>query len=272
MSQKQDKLPTFYISHGGGPCFWMDWGPTDPFKGLATYFHNFQGDLQKSFGRQPDAILVISAHWEEEEFTIQTNPNPPMLFDYYGFPADTYQLNYPAKTSSKLIKRVHELFKKANIPLREDSQRGYDHGVFVPFLLMFPKADIPVVQLSLKHNLDPAEHLEMGKLLEPLRSENILIVGSGLSYHNLRQLNDVHGFSKSFDDWLQTTMNAAPEERSERLIDWESAPNARLAHPREDHLLPLMVVTGSGTLGHATRTYHEQMSNWKVWTSSFKID
>jgi len=195
-----------------------------------------------------------------------------MLFDYYGFPADTYQLNYPAKTSSKLIKRVHELFKKANIPLREDSQRGYDHGVFVPFLLMFPKADIPVVQLSLKHNLDPAEHLEMGKLLEPLRSENILIVGSGLSYHNLRQLNDVHGFSKSFDDWLQTTMNAAPEERSERLIDWESAPNARLAHPREDHLLPLMVVTGSGTLGHATRTYHEQMSNWKVWTSSFKID
>lgn len=268
MKQKQAlPLPTFYISHGGGPCFWMDWGPTDPFKGLANYFHAFQNNLE----RQPDAILVISAHWEEEEFTIQTNTSPPMLFDYYGFPENTYHLNYPAKTSAGLIARVRELFKDAQVPLREDAQRGYDHGVFVPFMLMFPKADIPVVQLSLKHNLDPDEHIEMGKILAPLRSENILIIGSGLSYHNLRQLNDIHGFSKNFDNWLQDTMQASPEQRRERLIDWESAPNARLSHPREDHLLPLMVSTGAALNEKSTRTYNEQMSNWKFWTSSFKL-
>lgn len=271
-NQKQGSpLPTFFISHGGGPCFWMDWGPTDPFKGLATYFHSFQSDLQNNFGRQPDAILVISAHWEEEEFTIQTNPTPGMLFDYYGFPEHTYHLNYPAKTSAKLIASVRELFKKSGMALHEDVQRGYDHGVFVPFLLMFPKAEIPVVQLSLKQNLDPAEHIQLGKILEPLRSENILIVGSGLSYHNLRQLNDIHGFSKNFDDWLQETMHKTPAQRTERLIDWLQAPNARLAHPREDHLLPLMVVTGAGSSEAATRTYHEQMSNWKFWTSSFRL-
>lgn len=271
MNQKQGKLPTFFISHGGGPCFWMDWGPTDPFKKLASYFNRFQSDLQKNYGRQPDAILVISAHWEEEEYTIQTNPSPSMLFDYYGFPEHTYQLKYPAKTSTKLISRTRELFKSAKVPLREDSQRGYDHGVFVPFLLMFPNADIPVVQLSLKHNLDPEDHIMMGQILEPLRSENILIIGSGLSYHNLRQLNDVHGFSKPFDHWLNETMLLSSNERKHQLIDWENAPNARLAHPREDHLLPLMVVTGASFSEQATRTYSEQMTNWKFWTSSFRL-
>ena len=136
-------LPSFFISHGGGPCFWMDWGPGDPFKGLANYFKTFQ----KNLGRRPEAILVISAHWEEEEFTIQTNPNPPMLYDYSGFPAHTYELNYPAKTSANLIQRSRELFKEAQVPLREDPRRGYDHGLFVPFLLMYPEADIPIVQL-----------------------------------------------------------------------------------------------------------------------------
>jgi aromatic ring-opening dioxygenase catalytic subunit (LigB family) len=260
-------LPTFFISHGGGPCFWMDWGPTDPFKNLAKYFKNFSKDL----GQKPDAILVISGHWEEEEFTIQTNPKPPMLFDYYGFPENTYKLNYPARTSSALIQRVHELFKEAGVTLRDDPERGYDHGLFVPFLLMYPEADIPVVQLSLKHNLDPAEHIAMGKILAPLRSENILIVGSGLSYHNLRQLNDVHGFSKAFDDWLMQTEQLEPKKREQQLIQWENAPNARLAHPREDHLLPLMVITGAAEKEKATRTYHEQMSNWKFWTSSFRL-
>jgi aromatic ring-opening dioxygenase catalytic subunit (LigB family) len=268
MKQKQDNpLPTFYISHGGGPCFWMDWGPTEPFKNLADYFRKFSKHLNAT----PDAILVISAHWEEEDFTIQTNPSPPMLFDYYGFPADTYKLNYPAKTSAGLISRVQELFTAANVPLKTDSARGYDHGLFVPFLLMYPNADIPVVQLSLKQNLDPLEHIEMGKILEPLRSENILIVGSGLSYHNLRQLNDVHGYSKKFDDWLMQTSQQTPNKRAEDLIEWENAPHARLCHPREDHLIPLMVVTGAAKNDSATRVYHEQMSNWKFWTSSFRF-
>ncbi len=261
-------LPTFFISHGGGPCFWMDWGPTDPFKGLATFLKEFQ----KNLGRKPDAILVISGHWEEKEFTIQTHPNPPMLYDYQGFPENTYHLKYPAKTSLKLIERVHELFKAAGVPLSDDPHRGYDHGLFVPFLLMYPDADIPVVQLSLKQNLDPAEHIAMGKTLAPLRLENILIVGSGLSYHNLRNLNDSNEVSKDFDDWLFKTVQESSEKRNPSLISWESAPNARLSHPREDHLIPLMVVSGAGGIYPGTRIYSEQMSNWKFWTSSFKFE
>lgn len=260
-------LPTFYISHGGGPCFWMDWGPSDPFAGLATYLKNFS----KNVGAKPDAILVISAHWEEDDFTIQTHPTPPMLFDYYGFPEHTYKLDYPARTSQKLIARTKELFKSANVPLKEDSERGYDHGLFVPFLLMYPDADIPVVQLSLKHNLNPADHIKMGKILEPLRSENILIVGSGLSYHNLRSLSDTNGVSKKFDDWLNTTVQQNPTERNPLLIHWEQAPNARLCHPREDHLLPLMVISGTSQKP-GTRDFNEQMNNWKFWTSSFRFD
>lgn len=268
MKQKQGTpLPTFYISHGGGPCFWMDWGPTMPFRNLEQYFRQFSKNLNAT----PDAILVISAHWEEEDFTLQTNPAPPMLFDYYGFPENTYKLNYPAKTSTKLISRVQELFKSANVPLKTDAQRGYDHGLFVPFMLMYPSAEIPIVQLSLKQNLDPQEHIEIGKFLEPLRSENILIVGSGLSYHNLRQLNDVHGYSKKFDDWLMQAALQSPAKRQQELIDWENAPHARLCHPREDHLIPLMVVAGVAGQDPAHRVYNEQMSNWKFWTSSFKF-
>ena len=260
-------FPTFFISHGGGPCFWMDWGPGDPFLGLATFFKNFAKDL----GRKPEAILVISAHWEENEFTIQTSPKPPMLFDYQGFPENTYKLNYPATTSAKLIARTKELFKTAHVKLNEDSTRGYDHGLFVPFLLMYPNADVPIVQLSLKHNLDPAQHIEIGKILAPLRNENILIVGSGLSYHNLRQLNDVHGVSKSFDDWLLQASQLPQHEREKALTHWEEAPNARLSHPREDHLLPLMVVTGAATTDKAPRIYNEKMSNWNFYTSSFRF-
>ncbi len=266
-TQASSALPTFFISHGGGPCFWMDWGPSDPFKGLADFLKSFS----KNLGRKPEAILVISAHWEEPEFTIQTNPKPPMLFDYHGFPENTYKLNYPAVTSAKLILRTKELFRNAKVKLNEDPHRGYDHGLFVPFLLMYPDADIPIVQLSMKQNLNPTEHIEMGKILAPLRKENILIVGSGLSYHNLRQLNDVHGFSKSFDDWLAQTTELTGEKREAQLINWENAPNARLSHPREDHLIPLMVIAGTAHENKATRIYNEKISNWKFWTSSFRF-
>ena len=261
------KQPTFFISHGGGPCFWMDWGSPDPFKGLANFLKNFSHRLPQ----KPDAILVISAHWETPEFTIQTHPTPPMLYDYYGFPEHTYHLKYPGKTSEKLIQRTRDLFSKANIPLNEDSQRGYDHGLFVPFLLMFPEADIPIVQLSIKKNMDPADHIEMGKILEPLRSENILIVGSGLSYHNLRSLVDYGNVSESFDQWLLKATSEKSEQRNNELKKWLSAPNARLCHPREDHLVPLFVISGAASNEVGQRVYNEKMSNWKFWTSSFQF-
>lgn len=266
-SSVQKKQPTFFISHGGGPCFWMNWGTPDPFAGLADFLKNFSSLLPQ----KPSSILVISAHWEESEYTLQTHPSPPMLYDYYGFPEHTYRLQYPGKTSPELIQRVQDLFSKAQVPLNTNPHRGYDHGLFVPFLLMFPQADIPIVQLSIKKNLDPADHIRMGKILEPLRDENVLIVGSGLSYHNLRQLMDVQNNSQPFNEWLNETNLQPAELRNAQLQNWLSAPKARQCHPREDHLVPLFVVSGAASTDVGHRVYNEQMSNWKFWTSSFQF-
>lgn len=261
---KNEKQPVFYISHGGGPCFWMDWGTPDPFQNLAQFLKNFQNLLPQ----KPDAILVVSAHWEENEYTLQTHPNPPMLYDYYGFPEHTYHLKYPGKTSKNLEALIENQFAIHQTPLKKDSERGYDHGLFVPFLLMFPEADIPIMQLSIKHNLDPKDHYKCGEILSALREKNILIVGSGLSYHNLRNLVDVRNISESWNNWLNETLTADQFDR-EKLFNWKNAPNALLCHPREDHLVPLFVAAGAATDKKAVRVYNEKMSNWKFWTSSF---
>ena len=261
-------LPTYFLSHGGGPCFWMDWGPVDPFANLAKLFHGLAQDV----GVRPKAILVISGHWEEEEFTVQTTPKPPMLYDYHGFPEHTYRLQYPAPGSPELAARVKDLLTQAGLPVRENATRGYDHGLFVPFMLIYPNADIPIIELSMKKNLDPREHIELGKILAPLRDEGVLIVGSGLSYHNLRQLNDPDGISEGFDRWLNdAACDPDPESRNAKLTRWETAPNARRAHPREDHLIPMMVVAGAAGLDIGERIYSEKMKMWNFWTSSYKF-
>jgi aromatic ring-opening dioxygenase catalytic subunit (LigB family) len=261
-------LPTYFLSHGGGPCFWMDWGPVNPFEKLAAALRGFA----KAVGAKPKAILVISGHWEEDVLTVQTSPKPPMLFDYYGFPEHTYRLNYPAPGSPAVAARVKELLGSKGFPVREDPKRGYDHGVFVPFLLMYPEADIPVVQLSLKRTLDPAEHLAVGRALAPLRLEGVLIVGSGLSYHNMRSMVDRTGVSEVFDRFLTDAVtDPDPSSRAAKLTRWAQAPAAREAHPREDHLIPLMVAAGAAEEDAGTVYFTETMAQFKMRSSSYQF-
>jgi len=172
MAQRQ---PTMYIPHGGGPCFFMDWDPPDTWERHRA----FLAALPASLPEQPKALLVISAHWEAPVFTVQTNPAPPLLFDYYGFPQHTYKLTWPAPGNPALAARVRALLENAGFAVGEDPLRGFDHGVFVPLKVAFPKAEIPTVQLSLRADLDPSAHLAAGRALAPLRDEGVLILGSG---------------------------------------------------------------------------------------------
>lgn len=217
---------------------------------LETYLRGFASRLSE----RPSAILVISGHWAEDRPTVNAGVAPPLLFDYSGFPHDTYQLTWPAPGAPELATRVRELLGAAGVASAANDRRGWDHGVFVPMLVMYPAADIPVLQLSMLRGLDPAMHLAIGRALKPLRDEGVLIIGSGQSYHNMR------GFSGSgrsaldaeaFDTWLRTSM-VEGATRDSALIHWEQAPGARHAQPYEDHLLPLMVAAGaaSGEPGH----------------------
>ncbi|WBO21966.1 DODA-type extradiol aromatic ring-opening family dioxygenase [Sphingomonas abietis] len=241
-------MPTLFIPHGGGPCFFMDWssmgGPADTWDKTGTWLRNLLSTLPE----KPKGIVVISGHWEEPAFTASTAPRPEMIFDYYGFPAHTYQLSYPAPGAPALAERVVSLLEGAGLPAATDATRGFDHGVFVPFLLVDPEASIPVVPLSLKQDLDPAEHLAAGRALAPLRDEGILIVGSGMSYHNMRGFRTAAAVRPSaiFDAWLSQTVASDPDARRQALAQWSSAPAARESHPREEHLLPLMIAAGAG--------------------------
>jgi aromatic ring-opening dioxygenase catalytic subunit (LigB family) len=171
------------------------------------------------------------------------------VFDYSGFPLHTYALKYPAPGEPALAARIAALLQAAGLPAQQDASRGFDHGVFIPMLLMFPGADIPVVQLSLSATLDPALHLAAGRALESLRHQGVLIIGSGMSYHNMRGYGDPRSgpISDEFDAWLTGAVQAAPVQRQQSLTDWARAPSARLSHPprAEEHLLPLMVVAGA---------------------------
>jgi aromatic ring-opening dioxygenase catalytic subunit (LigB family) len=239
------RQPAIFIPHGGGPCFWMEFPPPFGPRAWDSLRHYLSG-LVKSLPERPKAFLVVTAHWEANEPTVSVNPKPGMLYDYYGFPPHTYELKYPAPGAPDLGEEVKRLIEAAGLPVKTDSERGFDHGVFVPFLIVDPKAEIPVVMLSLRKDLDAAFHLKLGKALQPLRDEGVAIVGSGMSYHDLRHFFDGgEGPSASFDGWLDETAKASPAEREARLAAWDKAPGARACHPREEHLLPLMVVAGA---------------------------
>lgn len=238
-------MPTLYIPHGGGPCFFMEWtmGPRDTWDRTADWLRGIPGSL----GQTPRALLVVSAHWEADVPTVTTQPAPPLLYDYSGFPKHTYELTWPAPGSPDLAHRVRELLSRAGIESRAEERRGFDHGVFVPLKVAYPDAPIPTVQLSLRRGLDPKEHLAVGRALMPLRDEGVLIVGSGMSYHNMRGFMNPRSLadSKHFDVWLTNTVSEDAQARNTALARWESAPAARESHPREEHLLPLMVAAGA---------------------------
>jgi aromatic ring-opening dioxygenase catalytic subunit (LigB family) len=197
---------------------------------------------------KPKAVLVITGHWEAAEFSVSTSAKPPMDYDYSGFPPHTYQLQYPAPGSPELAARVTELLAGSGIACRQDPARGFDHGTFVPLGLMFPQADVPIVLLSMKSGYNAIEHIGVGQMLEPLREEGVLILGSGLTYHNMRGFGNPAStaVASAFEHYLfDAVTQADPEQRNQMLVDWLDAPGARLAHPREDHLIPLMVVAGA---------------------------
>lgn len=251
------RLPTLFISHGGGPCFSMDTpGQRNPFESLGIYLRG----IDAAIGVRPKAVLVISGHWEEKRPTVNAGANPSLYFDYYGFPEHTYHLKYPASGSPQLAKHVQDLLAQAGIETDSDDSRGFDHGVFVPFMLIYPDADIPIVQLSLQENLDPAQHMSIGQALAPLRDQGVLIVGSGMSYHNLREFfRGNEESAKEFDMWLNNAVTGvAPQEREKELLAWAEAPSARAFHPREDHLIPLMVTVGAAD-GDAGRNVHRDI-------------
>jgi 4,5-DOPA dioxygenase extradiol len=236
------KARVLYIPHGGGPMPLLG----DPgHAGLIQYLR----DISRRVG-QPEAILVISAHWEMPVPCILGAAAPPMLYDYGGFPPETYQISYPAPGDPVFAENIRTLLADQGMHAMIDPQRGYDHGAFVPLMLMYPDADIPCLQISLLNNLDGTAHIALGQALAPLLEKNVLVLGSGMSFHNLRAffvpgMVEV-GDNMAFESWLQETCTAdiSESERAQRLADWHLAPGGRLCHPRPEHLLPLHVCYG----------------------------
>lgn len=253
------RLPTLFIPHGGGPCFFMDWNPPDAWDRMGDWLRA----VPQLIGQRPRAVLVISAHWEAPAFTINTREQHELLFDYYGFPEHTYRLQWPATGDAALAERVATLIADAGLPVAHDNQRGLDHGVFIPFMLIDPKAELPVVQLSLREGLDPAEHLALGRALAPLRDEGVLIVGTGMSFHNMRRFRRdnaaLDADSVAFDDWLTDAVALPAGARTTALMAWEQAPSARASHPEEEHLLPLHVVAGAAGDDAGTRALSDRV-------------
>jgi aromatic ring-opening dioxygenase catalytic subunit (LigB family) len=262
------RLPTFFISHGGGPWPWLD----GDFRRQFDRLERSLTDIVASLPEKPRALLVISGHWEEDRFTVMSGENPGMVYDYSGFPRHTYEIRYAAPGSPAVAQRVRELLEAAKLPVALDPDRGYDHGTFAPLAVMYPQADVPVVQLSLKRGYSPGEHLALGRALAPLRDEGVLIVGSGLSFHNLRAFGPAaRAPSEAFDGWLDQSLSAPPAQRTQRLTRWDAAPAARIAHPQEDHFIPLLVAVGAAEDEPAQRVYHEKDFMGGVTASSYRF-
>ncbi|MCF1474474.1 dioxygenase [Agrobacterium vitis] len=257
------RLPVYFIPHGGGPWPFMDFPKDDHGKGpwddLAAFLQGLPADL----GVTPKAILIVSGHWEKEpQVTVSTAAAPGMLYDYYGFPAHTYEITYPAKGDPALAAHVRDLLQQAGIASAEDDSRGFDHGVFIPLMVAYPDADVPVVMLSLKNTLDAESHLEIGKALQSLRDDNVLIIASGMSYHNMQMFRrrdaDHEAVAKRFDDWLTAAVELPdPDARAAKLSLWDQNPDALACHvPDHDHLVPLFVAAGAAGTDKGVRMFN----------------
>lgn len=264
-----DRLPTYFVSHGGGPWPWMkdQYGPAYDRLEAALV------DMRRQVGVRPRAVLVVSSHWETERFTLSSGAAPGMIYDYGGFPPHTYQIRYPAPGAPQLAARVAGLLEAAGHPAGLDPERGFDHGTFSMLAPVYPQADMPVVQLSIRHGYDPALHLDAGRALAPLRDEGVLIIGSGLSFHNLRLFGPGGAqASHDFDGWLRHALLALPpDQRRDAMLHWRAAPGARQAHPREDHLVPLWVALGAAADETAACVYHEEEFFGSLAVSSFRF-
>ena len=242
----------------------------DP-QGTWTAMAAFLRGLPATLPNRPAAILIVSGHWETQGFAITAAEKPPLVFDYYGFPPHTYQLRYDVPGAPALASSVASRLRAAGFQTALDPVRGLDHGVFVPLKVVYPEADIPVLELSLDRSLDASLHLRLGEILAPLREEGVLLIGAGMSVHNLRAMGDprLTAPATEFDAWLNEAATAPGPERASRLARWDLAPHARLCHPRHEHLLPLMVAAGSSQRA-GERVFHEMVLGAPI--AGFRFD
>ncbi|MFC9438296.1 dioxygenase [Nocardia sp. NPDC057030] len=233
-------MPVVYLSHGAPPL------ADDPI--WPGQLAAWSAELPK-----PEAVLMISAHWEDAPLALGATATIPLVYDFWGFPQHYYDVTYPAPGAPDLAEDVRKLLRGPGMPVHDVPDRGLDHGAYVPMVEMYPDADVPVLQMSMP-TLDPAGLLEIGRKLAPLRDQNVLIVGSGFFTHNLRALNDdgsVHPVMAEFDEWGQRALDAGDVDA---LLDFEhKAPAAHLAHPRTEHFAPLFVSLGAAEADLATQ-------------------
>lgn len=230
------RMPVVYLSHGAPPLaddpVWTrqlaDWAAAMP---------------------KPSSILMVSAHWENDPLTVSATRTVPLFYDFWGFPQQYYDVKYPAPGAPELASQVAALVATPDSPVYQDPERGLDHGAYVPLVEMYPDADVPVLQISMP-TLDPRVLFDIGRRLAPLRDQGVLIVGSGFSTHNLREMNWHAGpdsvppsWSAEFDDWLDRSLGAGDVDA---LLDFQNtAPAAMIAHPRTEHFAPLFVSLGA---------------------------
>jgi aromatic ring-opening dioxygenase catalytic subunit (LigB family) len=260
---KNTRMPVVFVTHGGGPWPFVDtpFGSRAELDELAGYLRSVR-TVPKT---QPKALLVISGHWEEPVPTVMTSRHPPMLYDYYGFPPESYKVTWPEPGNPELATQVRRLLEEAGLRTAADPQRGFDHGTFVPLKLTYPEADVPTVQLSMKRGLDAQEHIAIGQALIPLRDEGVFIIGSGMTFHNLGAFGPhAAPYAEAFDQWLRETTTLDERQRNEGLARWDEAPAARIAQPREDHLLPLMVIAGAAGSDRAEVAYNGTVSGLRL--------
>ena len=266
----QTRMPTYFLSHGGGPWPWLK----DLRPGMYDQLEASLLDVRRELGEAPRAVLMVSGHWEADRFLVSSAARPPMVYDYGGFPEHTYRIRYDAPGSPVLAEQVRTMLERGGMATGLDPQRGFDHGTFSLMQTMYPESDMPLVQLALRSDFDPADHIRVGELIAPLRHEGVVIVGSGFSFHDTRAMRSGTGAvpSATFDRWLDDTLvGSPPDERRERVIHWATAPAARAAHPREDHLMPLMVAVGAAGADAGTRVYHQPDFVGAITASSYRF-
>ncbi len=266
---KSPQRRALFLSHGGGPL---------PLLGDRAHAEMVAclREIAATI-RRPAAIVVVSAHWEAGRPTLTTAARPALIYDYGGFPPAAYTIEYPCPGAPQLARAIAAQLDRSGFAAHLDEARGFDHGLFVPLKIMYPEADIPCVQLSLLEGLDPAAHLALGRALQGIADESLLLVGSGFSFHNMQAFfapatRAGEAANQAFEHWLQETCSdagMAEAERSRRLADWSSAPGARYCHPRAEHLLPLHVCYGFAAAA-CTRLYDLQILNKR--TSMFLWD
>lgn len=240
-NKNNSDLTVLYIPHGGGPL------PLFEHPGhleLIRFLKTIPDQLET-----PEAIIVISAHWEQSIPTLTAKAIPPLVYDYYGFAPEAYEIDYPAPGEPQIAKELWAGLEAKGIHSQLDERWGFDHGMYIPLKLMYPAAQIPCVQISLINGMNPSAHINLGRALNEILTGKILVLGSGFSFHNMKAFGKTGNDAKNieFDQWLSETMTdtgLSRSDRVDRLIHWERAPHARYCHPTEEHLLPLHVCYG----------------------------